>query len=532
MKQKLFIVFGLIILIVVLIGLNAVSYTQKEKELDSESAPNRSTYNYGSTGTRAFFDLLAETGRRPVRWQESPAGLLIDNPNKPSVFVIIGETRREITGEEALQILRWVSEGGTLVLIDRSPPDNLIKTTAGWRISFNTAFREPDFSTDASDQKSMTTGIRAGKPAQPGIYTEGINGVQPSIYATSVNFERLTDGDGQKTTSRRSPAPSATFTTATPRYEAPPRAFSTPTPGTEAEAADEAESTVNEPPAGLGPGSGREGGSGSGRNSVPEDAPVMRGKTPPPVHEAPPAEVRRKDDETPVRSAPVVYLNADGRNLLVDVPYGSGEIVFLSDPYIVANGGINLVDNAQLALNVVGSRDGIIAFDEYHQGYGANSNRLLQFFAGTPVIPIFLQIILLVALVFFSQSRRFARAVPEPEPDRLSKLEYVGAMAELQQRTKGYDLAIENIYTDFRRRLARLVGTDAQKTRKQDFALLIVERLPDEDPNELEQLMQRCEDVMHGDATNKKEVLRLTTRLRQLEAKLGLQRRKRQRKAV
>jgi hypothetical protein len=37
---------------------------------------------------------------------------------------------------------------------------------------------------------------------------------------------------------------------------------------------------------------------------------------------------------------------------------------------------------------------------------------------------------------------------------------------------------------------------------------------------------------MHGDATNKKEVLRLTTRLRQLEAKLGLQRRKRQRKAV
>jgi len=57
-------------------------------------------------------------------------------------------------------------------------------------------------------------------------------------------------------------------------------------------------------------------------------------------------------------------------------------------------------------------------------------------------------------------------------------------------------------------------------------ALLIGERLPDENPEELEELMQRCEDVMHGDKTSKKEVLRLTSRLREIEAKLGLQRRK------
>jgi hypothetical protein len=103
-------------------------------------------------------------------------------------------------------------------------------------------------------------------------------------------------------------------------------------------------------------------------------------------------------------------------------------------------------------------------------------------------------------------------------------------MAELQQRTKGYDLAIENIYTDFRRRVSRLVGVDAQKTRKQDLALLIVERLPEENADEIAELMRRCEDVMHGDATGKKEVLRLTTRLRELEEKLGLQRRKKGKK--
>src|SRR5690349_3617563 len=109
MRQKLFIILGLAVLIIVLIGLNALSYTQKEKELDTEDNPNRSTYNLGSTGTRAFFDLLTETGRKPVRWQNTPAELSLDNKNKPATFVIIGQTRNEISEEDATQILQWVS---------------------------------------------------------------------------------------------------------------------------------------------------------------------------------------------------------------------------------------------------------------------------------------------------------------------------------------------------------------------------------------------------------------------------------------
>jgi hypothetical protein len=497
MKQKLFIILGLAVLIVILVGLNAISYTQKEKEQDSEAYPNRSTYNLGATGTRAFFDLLTETGRKAVRWREAPAELLVNDKNKPATFVIIGQTRKEITGEEATQILRWVSEGGKLVIIDREPPSNLVKTTADWHIFFNTAFRRPNYTTDASDQKEMTTGIKAAKPAQPTRYTKSINGVQTSVFATSINFDHLTDAEIENKSSRRTSKP-------------PPKSFATPTPEAE-----------EEEDYGIGSAPSRD---GDGRGSASTDEPVITVRKAPPVKTAPAGSLSEEYER--YAAAPVVHLNADGRNLLVDVPYGAGQIVFLSDPYIIANGGINLVDNAQAAINVVASREGIIAFDEYHQGYGANNNRLLQFFAGTPVIPIFLQIALLIGLIFFSQSRRFARAVPEPEPNRLSKLEYVSAMAELQRRTKGYDLAIENIYTDFRRRVSRLVGVDALKTRKQDLALLITERLPDENPDELEQLMQRCEDVMHGDATGKKEVLHLTTRLREIEEKLGLQRRK------
>ena len=499
MKQRLFIVLGLAVLIVVLIGLNAVSYTQKEKQLDTEFMPNRSTYNTGATGTRAFFDLLTETGRKPVRWQDAPADLLLDKKNRPSTFVIIGQTRREITDEDAGKILQWVAEGGKLVVIDRDPPPNLVKTSANWRISFNNSFSVPGFSSDASDQTQMTTGIRAAKPVQPTVYTKGINAAQPSRYAASVNFARLSEKEIDDKTNPQIWKPS--------RF--PANTNSSDKPGI---------------------GRGESGNSSAGdKNGERHEVVKKDGKTEKLIVKDAPLVTVESDNDYAL-TAPVAHFNADGRNILVDVPYGAGRIVFLSDPYIVANGGINLVDNARLAVNVVASREGIIAFDEYHQGFGTNNNRLIQFFAGTPVIPIFVQIALLVGLIFFSQSRRFARAVPEPEPDRLSKLEYVSAMAELQQRTKGYDLAIENIYTDFRRRVSRLVGVDALKTRKQDLALLIVERLPNENAVELEQLMEKCEDVMHGGKTSKKQVLRLTTRLRELEEKLGLQRRKKSKK--
>ena len=95
--------------------------------------------------------------------------------------------------------------------------------------------------------------------------------------------------------------------------------------------------------------------------------------------------------ESPSQAGPVVHFASGDRNLVVEAPYGNGEIVFVADPFMISNSGIALVDNAQMAINIVTAGDGIIAFDEYHQGYGIDNNRFLQFFAGTPVVAIFLQ---------------------------------------------------------------------------------------------------------------------------------------------
>lgn len=426
MRQRIAIFLVLFLLIIVLIGLNAVSYVQKEKTPDSETEPNRSTYNAGTTGTQAFYTLLSETGRNVVRWQSPVDALLTGSANLPRTFVIVGRVRRELTEIETNQLLEWVAGGGRLIIIDREPPKNRLVSAGAWKFSFSQQNEIDVFGADPADQKLMTSDMTAAKPVQPTAFTNRVIAVQPSKFASSIGFERSVEN----------PSPTATV-----------------------------------------------------------DANV----------------------------APVIHFASGNRNLLVDVPHGAGQIIFLSDPYIVSNAGVNLVDNAQLAVNIAASGNGLVAFDEYHQGYGSNNNRFLQFFAGTPVVAIFLQCVLLAALVLFSQSRRFARPLPSEEPDRLSKLEYVSAMAQLQQRTKAFDLAIESIYKEFRRRTSKLLGVDNTTVNRRDLAVMIAERIKAE-PQEVDAVMFKCEDIIHGEPTNRKETLQLAARLREIEDELGLKR--------
>jgi hypothetical protein len=452
LKQKLIIFVVFVLMAAILAGLNAASYTQRQKNPESELSPNRSTFNSGPTGTQAFYSLLSETGRKVVRWQEPTDELETRRRNIPATFVVIGPFRREYKEPEFAALLRWVFAGGRLVVIDREPPADLIKTTAKWKIDLNPQNRLKLLDSDPSDPKQMTADTPAAKPTQPSVFTSSVNAVQTSQFASSVEFEPVSGGRGSGNTIAGPPPP-------------PRKANALPTAASDDE-----------------------------------------------------------DESSPSLLAPVVHLASNGKNLLVDVPYGHGRIVYLSDPYVISNGGIALVDNAQIGINIVSSGDGIIAFDEYHQGFGGNNNRFFEFFAGTPVIAIFFQCVALVGFLFFSQSRRFGRPLPADEPDRLSKLEYVGAMAELQQRTRAFDLAIENIYRDFRRRAARHVGVDSNSVSRPEFAARIAERAKLE-KEFVEDLMFKCDEIIIGEPTNKREVLGLVSRIRDVERALGLRRR-------
>jgi len=448
MKKRITLILLFLVVVGVLVALNALTYVQSQQEPDSELRPNRSTYNPGATGTEALYTLLFETGRRPVRWTESPEALAISR-NKPDVFVLIGQLRREISEQDATNLMKWVSQGGRLVIVDRDPPENLLPPKTNWKISVSSKPAVELMSADPSDQKQMTVDTSAAKPIQPTLFTQSVNAVQPSRFSGQIQFERNAE---QRDADNDSSFSKSDLTSTDGKLVDPPPAV-----------------------------------------------------------------------DIPSSTAPVIQLSSDQRNLLVDVNYGSGKIVYLSDPYIVSNAGLRIVDNAQLAINLVSTASGTVAFDEYHQGYGTNANKLFQYFEGTPVIAMFLQCALLLGVIFLSQSRRFSRPLPEKESDRLSRLEYVAAMAELQQRANAYDLAIENIYTDFRRRVTRVLGLDNAVATRRDISLGISERTGTQ-ASSTDELMAKCEDVIYGGPTSKADAVELIARLRKIEDKLGIRR--------
>lgn len=481
MKQKLLVILVLGLLIALLAGLNAATYVQKEKVPDTEFAPNRSSYNSGSTGTQAFYSLLAETGRNVTRWQSSLETIASDIKSRPSVFVMVGPLRGQLTDAETTQLMKWVSAGGTLILVDREPSTDLALTTTQWQISVVPEVSPDLYNVDASDQRQMTASTPAHKPVQPSSFSHGVNAVQPSRFASAINLERFKDVEvGSNARRRLEPRITSASSPSPTPYD-----FYT--------------------------------------GSQPPPPPPVKGDTASDYDEEDYEETVEAEGDQPSFEAPLVHIAGSGRNIVVEAPFAQGRVIILSDPYIVSNSGINLVDNARLAINLVTARDGLIAFDEYHHGYGANTNRFFQYFEGTPVIAIFLQCTLLVALVFFSQSRRFARPVVEPLRSRLSKLEYVSAMAELQQRTRSYDLAVENIYADFRRRVCSLVGLDNTIATKSEIAARVADRTGD-DPRTIHELLYRCEDIVHGEPVGRKETVAVIDQIRRLETVLGLQR--------
>jgi hypothetical protein len=316
MRQRLIVIITLIVVVTVLVLLNAVSYVKVESAADSESAPDRSTFNAGATGTRALYDFLHESGYQVARWRESTASLLSFSGPKPSTLVIVGNTRVPLTKTESKELLHWVERGGRLVIIDRTPDPNLLPTSGDWTIR-----RTPSTfrgRTQLNDFEQMTGDVARSHPHKL-RYAHNVDEIIPSRFAGAITIRsRKSASPGKKPNSSPEQA-SGGDSDDDDDEDAYPAA--SPTPNIEV--------TTNE--------------------SMPSPAPVT------------------------------TFLNDRGA-LLVDYARGKGRIVLLSDPYLVANNGINRADNLQLAINVIMGDGGLAAFDEFHQGRAYTQNALIQYF--------------------------------------------------------------------------------------------------------------------------------------------------------
>jgi hypothetical protein len=339
----------------------------------------------------------------------------------------------------------------------------LLPRSGEWKVT--TELLDLAITADPAQVDQMTDGVKPVEPSQPTLLTQNVASVMPSRFFSAIKFFPVTKDE--KKTAQANGAKEET-------------------------AGDEDAEDFDEPPA--------------------------------------PEEIPNADSvatANAVSSAPVVHLATLRAPLLVDYPHGNGRILLLSDPYMVANGGIALKDNLKLTMNLLAVNSGLVAFDEFHQGHGATHNPFVGYFEGTPVLAIFGQILFLILLVLWTRGRRFARPLPLAQTDRRSSLEFVASMAELQQRARAYDLAIENIYSRTRRVLARYAGVDYNSPRR-----LIAERIAARSSNvkahQLDTLMRQAEEAINGGGISERQSIQLVKRLREIEITLGLRMRSRE----
>jgi hypothetical protein len=190
----------------------------------------------------------------------------------------------------------------------------------------------------------------------------------------------------------------------------------------------------------------------------------------------------------------------------------------------VANNGIAERDNMNLALNLVGDRpNGRIAFDEFHHGYGVSfgtGGGLMAYFKGTPVPSMFWQAGLVGFLAVYTLGRRFGRPVPLRRERRTTNLEFVSSLANVTRLARASDLAMQNIYAEFRKRLARVAGLPpGVATPRLAAAAARRANIPERD---MRTLMARCEAVADGKPIGEAELLKLVVRIREIEADLGI----------
>lgn len=467
MRQRLTIILTFIVIIGALVVINTVSYVKQEKLQDSELVPNRSTYHSGPTGTRALHDFMSESGYKVIRWREAPEKLLGQAGNNIATFVVIGPTQLPFSEEQQKAVAEWISRGGCFVVITRELELAHDAPPGGWTITSRTT-DFPNFDTDPANGAQMTENVTALEPVQPTSLTHNVTSVLPSRFAARIML--------------------------------------TPTEPAASKVAEKAPTPIL-------------GGADEDEFYEDEETTGSASEEPPPPAAVPEPSVEERS------TAPVVHIADKNGALLIDYAYGLGRIVVLADPYIVTNAGIRSNDNLQLAINTLTVHEGLIAFDEYHQGRGVTRNAFASYFSGTPVLAIGAQIVLLILLILWTNGRRFARPLPLPQVDRRSSLEFVASMAELQERSRAYDLAIENIYGRTRRVLARHAGLNYNSSRS-EIASSIASRA-NIDARQLETLMKQCEETINGEPINWRQAVDLVRRLREVERKLGLRMRSR-----
>ncbi|MFN0110236.1 MAG: DUF4350 domain-containing protein [Blastocatellia bacterium] len=457
MRRYLGIIIGIALALGVIIALSAAGNFDFDRPVENEREPIRSSYNPGPTGTRAFYQLLEETGRPVTRLREDFKSLTNLTPQaKDAMLVIVGpfKPNSDIPDEEAAALQKWIADGGNALIVSRYPKSQ---------------FGDPMLQSKVEGENlpwlaPVETLIDPGSNAlivQPTELTKNLTELKLTTLAARIRIE-------------------------------PPEI-------------DEEEPSLS-------------------ADSSPPTAPTS--ETPPQTNDELPADQSSTEECDPFLYAPVTHLGDQKGAALADFRYCQGRLVFLSDPFVIANNGIAQGSNLTLAMNLIqalskgeNNQRRKIFFDEFHHGYRSQINPLVNYVRGTPAPWLLLQGLALSLLIVFSVGKRFARPLPLPQVDRHSPLEFVGSMANLQQVAQARDLALENIYPRFKATLCRRLGLSSRAKTEDIIASLRRQNLPI-DEIEVRQTLSDAEVTLNGEKIDDAQLVKLVGRMRRILAQL------------
>ena len=482
--------FGIIatfgIVLIVLFALSAAGTVTLDRPHEDEFVPNRSSYNTGATGTHAFYQLLAESGYQVERWRESYNNLnRAGSKAKDASLIIVGPYSDLVTKKEKNEMYQWVADGGQLLVVSRSPEGQFGKSVA-------TASRENSYELKGKKPEDLVDPNSNILISQPTELTKNLRGLAISKLAARLKFNRntiVTEPEEENFwDDETSTPPPVQLPTPAPKMS-PKSAANTPLPTPKPTPMPKVPDVNATPSPGI-PG------------GVPGSFIVDHLKT---------------------LSAPVVHLGDSEGAVLAECTYGKGRVIFLSDPFVIANNGIRQGSNLNLAMNLVNTLGGNqrkIFFDEYHHGFQSQSNSMMTYFRGTAVPIIFAQLCFVALLLTFSYGKRFARPLPMPIPDRHSPLEFVGSMASLQKSANAHDLALENIYPRFKTRLCRKLGLPGSASTQAIVAGLKRRTQIKDSEVELMRMFNESEAILKGDSVNDHQLVELIATMRRISAEI------------
>lgn len=145
--------------------------------------------------------------------------------------------------------------------------------------------------------------------------------------------------------------------------------------------------------------------------------------------------------------------------------YGKGKAIFATTPYLAANAYQDNLSNFQYLADLVSKKGNVLFVDEYIHGYKDPSVRksegkgdLFSYLAKTPLLPMLVQAIALLAVLIWAHNRRFGKPETLETPEVNNSQAYIQALAGVLQKADKNNFVVEMVGSYEQLQLQKALG--------------------------------------------------------------------------